>query len=126
MALSPRHQAFARAVVDGASFAAAARKAGYPEANARHQGAALIRNPEIPDLVHELLAETDAERSDEATVLVEHLYRLLDLSMRQVALKDALSCLREIAKLRGLTPPRRRTPEPPPPPHFTPTTPPPT
>src|SRR3546814_7743002 len=89
MALSPRHQAFARAVVDGASFAAAARKAGYSEANARHQGAALIRNPEIQDLVHELLAEREAERSEAVTVLVEHLYRLLDLSMRQVAIKEA-------------------------------------
>src|SRR3546814_15351914 len=65
----------------------------------------------IQDLVHELLAEREAERSEEVTVLVEHLYRLLDLSMRQVAIKEALSCIREIAKLRGLYPPRRRRSE---------------
>src|SRR3546814_20593715 len=93
MALSPRHQAFARAVVDGASFAAAARKAGYSEANARHQGAALIRNPEIQDLVHELLAEREAERSEEVTVLVEHLYRLLDLSKRSEGRRVGNECV---------------------------------
>src|SRR3546814_5375359 len=123
MALSPRHQAFARAVADGASFAAAARKAGYAEANARHQGAALIRNPEIQDLVHALLAETEAERSEEAAELVEHLHRLLDLAMRQVAIKDALACIREIARLRGLYPARARAPQPLPEPEATPTNP---
>src|SRR3546814_13929870 len=43
--------------------------------------------------------------------------------MRQVAIKEALSCIREIAKLRGLYPPRRRTPEPLPEPEVTPTNP---
>src|SRR3546814_1751565 len=124
MPLSPRHQAFARAVADGASFAAAARKAGYAEANARHQGAALIRNAEIQDSVHALLAEKEAERSEEVAVLVEHLYRLLDLAMRQVAIKEALACIREIARLRGLYPARPRTPPPLPEPDATPTHPP--
>src|SRR3546814_2958080 len=124
MPLSPRHQAFARAVADGASFAAAARKAGYAEANARHQGAALIRNAEIQDLVHALLAETEAARSEEAAALVEHLHRLLDLAMRQVAIKEALACIREIARLRGLYPARPRTPQPLPEPDATPPNPP--
>src|SRR3546814_21073003 len=112
MALSPRHQAFARAVVDGASFAAAARKAGYAEANARHQGAALIRNPEIQDLVHALLAETEAERSDAAAELAEHLHRLLDLAKPQVAIKVVLACISAIARQRGRDPARARGPPP--------------
>src|SRR3546814_11446902 len=114
MPLSPRHQAFARAVADGASFAAAARKAGYAEANARHQGAALIRNAEIQDLVHALLAEKETARSEEAAELVEHPHRLLDLAMRQVAIKAALAFIREIATLRALYQARPRPPPPPP------------
>src|SRR3546814_14945553 len=43
--------------------------------------------------------------------------------MRQVAIKEALACIREIARLRGLYPARPRTPQPLPEPEATPTNP---
>jgi hypothetical protein len=77
--LSPRREAFARAVVEGASGAEAARKAGYAERSARQQAHRLLTNDDVRARIDELLSEAVARVP---VTLESHLEQLRVLQKR--------------------------------------------
>jgi hypothetical protein len=106
MPLSLRHEAFARHVASGASFARAARMAGYAWNSARQTGSRLMRDPGIAARVVELSAAEDHRRRAELDELAAAAKRILLDAMEKQNFFAALRAIDRITTLRDLEGPK--------------------